>query len=96
MQPLQFPVNLDQLTLAWRRFIETGTLEPQVDLLVAASWRRCLPRCNPRSVLELPRLSEESPVIRGLSFVLPSDRRDERGKLIALPIQLKRAASRAV
>ena len=60
MQPIQFPVNLEQLASAWRRLVETGTLEPEVDPLVAASWRRCLPKCNPRLAIELPRLSEES------------------------------------
>ena len=60
MQPTQYPVDLDQLTSAWRQFVEAGALNPQTDPLVAMSWRRCLPKSNPHTAGDLPRLSEES------------------------------------
>jgi transcriptional activator for dhaKLM operon len=58
MQPTQYPVNFHELYASWRHCVEQGVLDPQVDPLVAMSWRRCLPRQNPYTAGALPRLSE--------------------------------------
>ena len=42
MQPTQYPVNFHELYARWRSFVEQGVLDPQVDPLVAMSWRRRL------------------------------------------------------
>ena len=42
------------------RFVEQGVLDPQVDPLVAMSWRRSLPRHNPYTGGALPRLSDDA------------------------------------
>ena len=60
MQPTQYPVNFHELYASWRRFVEQGVLDPQVDPLVAMSWRRCLRKHNPYTDGALPRLSEDA------------------------------------
>ncbi len=60
MQPTQYPVNFHDLYARWRAFVEQGVLDPQVDPLVAMSWRRSLPRHNPYTGAALPRLSDEA------------------------------------
>ena len=60
MQPTQYPVNFHELYARWRSFVEQGVLDPQVDPLVAMSWRRSLPRHNPYTGGVLPRLSDEA------------------------------------
>jgi transcriptional activator for dhaKLM operon len=58
MQPTNYPINFHDLYAHWRLFVGSGTLDPQIDPLVARSWRRCLPRQNPYTGGRLPRLSE--------------------------------------
>ena len=60
MQPTQYPIDFHSLYTSWRQFNEKGTLAPHVDPLVAMSWRRCVPKTNPYTAGDLPRLSEES------------------------------------
>jgi transcriptional regulator of acetoin/glycerol metabolism len=60
MQPTQYPVNFHELYARWRSFVERGVLDPQVDPLVAMSWRRSLPRHNPSTAGALPRLSDDA------------------------------------
>jgi transcriptional regulator of acetoin/glycerol metabolism len=60
MQPSQYPINFHNLYAYWRAFVEQSVLEPQVDPLVAMSWRRCSPKYNPYTGGVLPRLSEEA------------------------------------
>jgi transcriptional regulator of acetoin/glycerol metabolism len=60
MQPTQYPVNFHELYARWRSFVEQGVLDPQVDPLVAMSWRRSLPRHNPYTGGALPRLSDDA------------------------------------
>jgi transcriptional activator for dhaKLM operon len=53
MQPTAYPIQLEQLTAAWRVFMETGKTNPEtsahLDPAVLQSWRRCIPRLNPLS-----------------------------------------------
>ena len=60
MQPTQYPINFHELYASWRRFVEQGALDPQIDPLVAMSWRRCLRKHNPYTDGVLPRLSEDA------------------------------------
>src|SRR5512139_90979 len=59
MQPTQYTINFHELYASWRRFVEQGVLDPQIDPLVAMSWRRCLRKHNPHTDGVLPRLSED-------------------------------------
>ncbi len=58
MEPVAYPVNLDELARIWHSFISTGKINRQqkarFDPTVLQSWRRCMPRLNPRAI---PRLS---------------------------------------
>jgi transcriptional activator for dhaKLM operon len=53
MQPTAYPIHLEQLTSAWRAFMETGKVSPEMverlDPAVLQSWRRCIARLNPHS-----------------------------------------------
>jgi transcriptional regulator of acetoin/glycerol metabolism len=60
MQPKQYPIDFHQLYRHWRQFVSQNVLDPQIDPLVAMSWRRCVPKNNPLTGSELPHLSEES------------------------------------
>jgi transcriptional regulator of acetoin/glycerol metabolism len=60
MQPIQYPVNLEGLTRVWQQYVDHGSIDPQIDPIVAMSWRRCRPLHNPRTAGNLPRLSAES------------------------------------
>ncbi len=60
MQPTQYPVNFHELYASWRRFVEQGLLDSQVDPLIARSWRRCVRKHNPYTNGVLPRLSEDA------------------------------------
>jgi len=60
MQPTQYPVNFHELYASWRRFVEQGALDAQVDPLIAMSWRRCLRKHNPYTDGVLPRISEDA------------------------------------
>ncbi len=60
MQPTQYPVNFHALYASWRHFVEQGVLDPNLDPLVAMSWRRCLRKHNPYTDGALPRISEDA------------------------------------
>ena len=60
MQPTQYPINFHELYASWRRFVEQGVLDAQVDPLIAMSWRRCLRKHNPYTDGALPRISEDA------------------------------------
>ncbi len=60
MQPTQYPIDFHRLYGIWHQFNEMGLLDPELDALVAMSWRRCAPKNNPFTAGDLPRLSEES------------------------------------
>ncbi len=57
MQPSGYPIDLDKLRDVWQQFIDDGRLDAQqlqsIDPAIFQSWRRCLPRLNPRAT---PRL----------------------------------------
>ena len=57
MQPTHYPINFHQLYRQWHDFVEQGTLDRDVDSLVAMSWRRCIVRSNPYTAGDLPRVS---------------------------------------
>jgi PAS domain S-box-containing protein len=60
MQPTQYPINFHELYASWRHFVEQSVLDPQIDPLIAMSWRRCLRKHNPYTDGALPRLSEDA------------------------------------
>ncbi len=60
MQPTQYPINFHHIYAQWHDFVEQGALDAEVDPLVAMSWRRCMPRHNPRTAGALPRVSDET------------------------------------
>jgi transcriptional activator for dhaKLM operon len=60
MQPTRYPINFHELYASWRHFVEQSVLDPQVDPLIAVSWRRCLRKHNPYTAGVLPCLSEDS------------------------------------
>jgi transcriptional activator for dhaKLM operon len=60
MQPTQYPINFHEIYANWRRFVEQGTLDAQVDPLIAMSWRRCVRKHNPYTDGALPRISDDA------------------------------------
>ena len=60
MQSTQYPVDLNWLTTAWRQYVETGSLDPHIDPIVAMSWRRNRPMRNPLTAGALPHISPEA------------------------------------
>lgn len=74
MQLTSGPVDADLLVAIWQRFVATGALDPALDPIVAMSWQRCILRCNPYAVRELPCISEAE----------LADRRFKLSDLIAL------------
>lgn len=64
MQPTAYPIQLDQLTAAWRVFMETGKMSLEVaeglDPAVLQSWRRCIPRLNPLSRVILAPITRQA------------------------------------
>jgi transcriptional activator for dhaKLM operon len=60
MQPTQYPINFHELYASWRRFVEQGMLEAQVDPLIAMSWQRCIRKHNPYTAGTLPHISEDT------------------------------------
>ncbi len=60
MQPIQYPINFHRIYAQWHDFVEQGMLATEVDPLVAMSWRRCMPKHNPRTAGALPRVSDET------------------------------------
>ncbi len=59
MQPTRYPINFHQLYTQWRDFVEQNVLAPNVDPLVAMSWRRCITKRNPHTAGDLPRVSDD-------------------------------------
>ncbi|MGQ0602716.1 MAG: sigma-54-dependent Fis family transcriptional regulator [Anaerolineales bacterium] len=51
--------DLHRLDTLWRHFLATNQLLPELDPLVAQSWRRCAPRLNPHSPLHWAYVSAE-------------------------------------
>ena len=49
MQQSDYPPDLAKLKEAWKHFVTTGQVSPNVDPLVGLSWQRCGPRMNPSS-----------------------------------------------
>lgn len=74
MQPTCGPVDGDLLSAIWQRFVDTGVLDPALDPIIAMSWQRCILRCNPYTVGDLPGISEAE----------LADRRAKLADLIAL------------
>lgn len=60
MQVTLEPIDPAGLRAAWETFVTAGQVRERVDPLVALSWRRSLPRLNPRQGIQLPRLSEQA------------------------------------
>lgn len=52
-------VDLEAIQNAWLKFINTHTLSPEIDPVVANSWARCWPRLNPYREIIPMRLSED-------------------------------------
>jgi transcriptional activator for dhaKLM operon len=48
MQPSGAPIDEAGLKAAWERFTAGGPLAPELDPLIAQSWRRCADRLDPR------------------------------------------------
>lgn len=60
MQSVRYPIDFHSLYTGWRQFVDGGALPADIDPLVGMSWRRCVPKNNPNTAGELPRLSETS------------------------------------
>ena len=48
MQPCARPIDVAGLRSAWERFAGGAAPAPELDPVIAASWRRCAPRLDPR------------------------------------------------
>ena len=60
MQPTRYPIDFHRLYASWRKFVDAGWLDPDLDPLVAMSWRRCVPKNNPYTAGDLPGLSDQA------------------------------------
>lgn len=49
MQPNKLPCNTSSLFQAWEQFITIGLVTEGLDPVIVQSWRRCVPRLDPRS-----------------------------------------------
>ncbi len=54
-----FRFSLKEQLATWYKYITRQNLQPDVDPLIANSWKRCLPRLNPHQDVVLKRLSDE-------------------------------------
>src|SRR3974390_1414251 len=59
MQPTRYPLNFHQLYAQWHDFVGRGVVDPEVDPLIAMSWRRCIVKSNPYTAGDLPRVSSD-------------------------------------
>jgi transcriptional activator for dhaKLM operon len=50
MQPTGRPIDAAGLKTAWDQFVGSGRLAPDLDPLIASSWRRCAPRLDPHGL----------------------------------------------
>lgn len=64
MQPSGYPIDLDKLKDIWQQFIEDELLDVQqlqsIDPAILQSWRRCLPRLNPRAAPRLQMMRKQA------------------------------------
>lgn len=54
-----FAFKLRDQLFAWYRYISQHTIHPDLDPLIADSWRRCSPRLDPRKNISVKKLSPE-------------------------------------